>query len=182
MTYPHRLHAREWTRCSMATISVRGREPHDLEAIHEIMNCPGVVRETLQLPLRSLEARREQYTQWSADANSLVAEIDGRVVGQLGLHLQATPRRRHVASFGMAVHDDFQGRGVGSALMVAMIDLADNWLNLRRIELAVYADNAPAIHLYEKFGFTIEGTQRHFAFRDGAYVDAYSMARVRDEA
>jgi L-phenylalanine/L-methionine N-acetyltransferase len=79
----------------------------------------------------------------------------------------------------MAVHDDFQGRGVGSALMAAMLDLADNWLNLRRIELEVYADNAPAVRLYEKFGFAIEGTLRDFAFRDGEYVDAYLMARVR---
>ncbi len=57
----------------------------------------------------------------------------------------------------MSVHDDFQNRGVGSALMAAMIELADNWLGLRRIELEVYADNAAAIHLYEKFGFVIEG-------------------------
>lgn len=79
----------------------------------------------------------------------------------------------------MGVHDDFQGRGVGSALMAAMISLADNWLNLRRIDLSVYVDNAPAIHLYEKFGFLIEGTARDFAFRNGVYIDAHMMARLR---
>ena len=166
----------------MATISVRAREPHDLESIHEIMNCPGVVRGTLQLPLRSLEARREQYSQRPAGAHSLVAEVDGRVVGQLGLHVEAAPRRRHVGSIGMAVHDAFQGQGVGGALLTSMIGLADNWLNLRRIELTVYADNAAAIHLYEKHGFIREGTLRGYAFRDGSYVDAYAMARVREEA
>ena len=79
----------------------------------------------------------------------------------------------------MGVHDRFQGRGVGSALMAAMTDLADNWLGLHRIELTVYADNAPAVHLYEKFGFALEGTLRDFAYRNGAYVDAYAMARLR---
>lgn len=163
----------------MATILVRAREPRDVEAICAIFDCPGVIPGTLQLPLRSAEARRERFSQTSPDAHHLVAELDGQVVGTLGLHLEGNPRRRHCGSFGMAVHDDFQGRGVGSALMAAMIDLADNWLDLRRIELTVYIDNAPAIHLYEKFGFAIEGTARSFAFRDGAYVDAYMMARLR---
>ncbi len=80
----------------------------------------------------------------------------------------------------MSVHSDYWNRGVGSALMSAVVDLADNWLNLKRIELEVYTDNAAAIHLYEKFGFVIEGTKRKYAFRDGEYVDAHVMARVRD--
>ena len=163
----------------MATINVRAREPRDIEAVHEIMSCPGVTRGTLQLPLRSLEGRREQYTQPRLETHSLIAEIDGRVVGVLGLHIEPPARRRHVGSIGMGVHDDFQGQGVGSALMSAMINLADKWLNLRRIELEVYTDNAPAIHLYEKFGFVTEGTMRDYAFRDGEYTDAYKMARVR---
>ena len=79
----------------------------------------------------------------------------------------------------MSVHDDFQNRGVGSALMAAMVDLADNWLGLRRIELEVWTDNAPAVHLYEKFGFKIEGRGRQFARRAGQLVDAYYMARLR---
>ena len=63
--------------------------------------------------------------------------------------------------------------------MEAALDLADNWLNLTRVELSVYVDNAPAIALYEKFGFEVEGTHRRFAYRGGEYVDSYSMARVR---
>jgi L-phenylalanine/L-methionine N-acetyltransferase len=52
---------------------------------------------------------------------------------------------RHVGSIGMAVRDDWQGKGVGTALMEAALDLADNWLNLTRIELRVYVDNAAGI-------------------------------------
>jgi putative acetyltransferase len=102
------------------------------------------------------------------------------VVGQFGLHtFPQQPRRRHVGQIGMAVHDDWQGKGVGTALMQAAVDLADNWLNLTRLELEVYIDNTPAIRLYEKFGFTIEGTLVQYAFRDGQYVDTYMMARLR---
>ena len=48
-----------------------------------------------------------------------------------------------------------------------------------RLELEVYVDNEPAIRLYERFGFVREGTMRQYAFRDGVYVDAYLMARLR---
>ncbi len=163
----------------MATIVVRAKEARDLEAIAAIMACPGVVNGTLQLPFRSLEDRREQYERRSPGAHNLVAEFDGRVVGQLGLYADQRPRRQHCGSVGMAVHDDFQGRGVGGALLDAMVELADRWLALRRVQLEVFTDNAPAIGLYEKFGFAIEGTLRDYAFRDGTYVDAYVMARLR---
>ena len=162
----------------MTAVLVRAREPDDVAAIQAIFNCPRVIANTLQLPLRSVEYQRQRFGQAAPDRQSLVAAVEGRVVGLIGLSLFANPRRRHCGDIGMAVHDDFQGQGVGSALLAAALDLADNWLALRRVELTVYTDNTPAIHLYEKFGFTIEGTLRDFAFRDGAYVDAYQMARL----
>lgn len=162
-------------------IRVRAFEPEDVPAATEIMNCPSVVRDTLQLPYRSVEFRRQWWgSHQSSDSHHLVAELDGRVVGTLTLHLEPGPRRRHVGSIGMGVHDDFQGRGVGAALMAAMVDLADNWLQLRRIELTVYEDNAAAIHLYEKFGFAVEGHHRDYAFRVGEYVTTLTMARLRN--
>ena len=82
----------------------------------------------------------------------------------------------------MAVRDDWQGKGVGTALMQAAIELAERWLNLSRLELQVYTDNEAGVRLYKKFGFVVEGTLTRFAFRDGEYVDAYMMAWVRKAA
>jgi putative acetyltransferase len=79
----------------------------------------------------------------------------------------------------IAVSRHAQGLGVGSALMRAAIDLADNWLNLVRLELMVFAANEAAISLYRKFAFEIEGTARAFGFQAGRYVDVHTMARVR---
>jgi putative acetyltransferase len=45
--------------------------------------------------------------------------------------------------------------------------------------LTVYVDNAPAIALYKRNGFEIEGTHREFAFRGGAFADAHAMARIK---
>ena len=162
-----------------ADVTIRAAEPDDADDLALLFNAPGVVAGTLQLPFQSVEQRRERLEQPPPGTHNLVAVVDERVVGMLGLHVPQAPRRSHTASFGMAVHDDFQGQGIGSALMQAMLDLADNWLGLERLELFVYTDNQVAIHLYEKFGFQIEGTARGYALRAGQYVDAYMMARLR---
>ena len=163
----------------MPTIEVRAREPRDAEALTAIAACPGVIAGTLHLPFRSVEVRRERLARQDPLVHGLVAELDGQVVGWLTLHAEDNPRRRHAGVIGMGVHDDYQGQGVGSALLAAALDLADNWLGLERLELTVFVDNAPAIALYKKFGFQVEGTARRFAWRNGAYADAYRMARLR---
>ena len=112
----------------------------------------------------------------------LVVCAEGEVIACLGIQTHPDrPRRRHAADLGMAVRDDFQGKGVGTALVKAAVDFADNWLNLQRLELSVYVDNESAIRLYKRFGFEVEGTSCRYAFRNGDYVDAYSMARLRPE-
>ena len=73
--------------------------------------------------------------------HQLVACVDGDVVGEISLWTENNPRVRHIAGFGMAVRDDWQGKGVGSALLEAALDLADNWLGVTRVELQVYTDN-----------------------------------------
>ena len=80
----------------------------------------------------------------------------------------------------MAVHDAYAGRGAGSALMAALVDLADNWLNLKRLELSAYADNTHALALYERFGFEREGLFRRLRLGGtGPHVDSVAMARLR---
>jgi putative acetyltransferase len=161
-------------------ITVRYVEPNDYEALHKIFSGPRAISGTLQLPLRPTEIWRRRLSEPSEGLHSLVACVGSEVVGSLSLHTSPTRwRRRHAGEIGMAVRDDWQGKGVGTALMEAALDLADNWLNLTRLELTVYVDNAAGIALYKKFGFEIEGTHRRYAFRNGEYVDAYSMARIR---
>lgn len=60
--------------------------------------------------------------------------------------------------------------------MEAALGLGENWLNLVRIELTVYPDNAAGIALHEKFGFEPEGTHRRYTFCNGAYADAGALA------
>ena len=109
-----------------------------------------------------------------------MGEDEGRVTCSVGVAtFPNRPRRKHAGAIGICVHEDWQGKGVGKELMHAIIDLADNWLNLTRLELEVYSDNEAATHLYERFGFEIEGTLRQHAFREGRYVDSKMMGRLR---
>ncbi len=164
----------------MAEITVRHTEPSDFEAVQRIFMQPRAIWGTMQLPYPSAESWRKKLENPPPGFYSLVACAGDEVVGQSGLHTAAQPRRRHVGAIGMAVRDDWQGKGVGSALMAAMIELADGWLNLTRLELTVFADNAPALALYKKSGFVLEGTHLRHSFRDGALIDAHAMARLRD--
>jgi putative acetyltransferase len=159
-------------------ILIRAMEPADIPDLTEAWNQPRAYAGTLQLPYTSLEARQTRYAATPANLTRLVAVIEGKVIGAIGLD-RFENRRSHAAQFGIAVHDAYAGRGAGSALIAAVLDLADNWLQLKRIEISAYADNTRAIALYERFGFEREGRYRAYAWRNGAYVDSIAMARLR---
>jgi putative acetyltransferase len=141
---------------------------------------------TLQLPYADEDAWRVRLSEMLAPGRAdllLAGEISlnggpPRVQGLAGLH-QAGPqiRRRHVMSLGITVHPDGQGMGLGWALMAALLDYADRWAQVLRIELHVYADNERAISLYKSLGFETEGRLRGDSLRDGEYVDTLCMAR-----
>lgn len=160
-----------------SAIQIRPVEPDDWPAITEMMAQPAVIAGTLQLPFRSQAFQRHRLESNDQGRPHLGAAVDGKVVGTIMLVRTSNERRAHAAGFGMCVHDAYQGRGVGSALLASLLELTDRWLNIRRMELTVFDDNARAIALYERHGFEREGLHRDYAFRDGAFVDALAMAR-----
>ncbi|MCU1716065.1 GNAT family N-acetyltransferase [Pseudomonas sp. 5P_3.1_Bac2] len=166
----------------MADVTIRHLEPDDYPAVQQIYAQPQVYAGTLQMPLPSLDLWAKRLINMSEWRKRLVACMAEQVVGLITIDSNDRERRRHVASFGIVVDPAYTGQGVGSALMAAMIDLCDNWLNMHRIELTVFVDNAAAIALYRKFGFEVEGTSRDFAFREGRYVDVHHMGRIRPAA
>jgi putative acetyltransferase len=161
-------------------ISVRRAEPADYEAVARQMDDASAYSGTLQMPFASRELWRKRIAEPVDGEFFLVACAGNELVGNAGLHSAGkSPRRAHAMKIGMAVPSAWQGKGVGTALMSAMVDLADNWLNVSRLELTVYTDNVRAIALYRKFGFAIEGTHKAYALRNGEYVDAHFMARLK---
>ena len=160
---------------------IRHAEPADLAAVKAIYDQPSVYANTLQLPYQP-EAKWQSLFVPQAGFYNLVAEVEGLVVGQLGLQVMQNPRRRHVAEIGMGVSEPYQGQGIGSALLRAALDMADNWLALRRVELLVYSSNEPAVALYERFGFEVEAELTDYAFQYGNYINALQMTRIATES
>lgn len=160
-------------------LTIRHSEPEDYEAIHRVYSGPRAMADTLGLPFSFKEGWRERLAEEREGEFSLVACAGSEAVGHLSVYLYSEPRRRHSGHIGMAVRDDWQGKGVGTKLLEAALDLADTWLRLTRVDLRVFVDNGAAIALYQKFGFEVEGTHEQFALRGGEYADAYVMARLK---
>lgn len=165
------------------SLIIRPIEQRDARDINTMRRMPEIAENLLALPSESMVQNEKFIANLSDDDHIFCAEtiINNvpAVVGLVGLHVRKLPRERHSAVLGIMVHTDFHGKGVGSRLMEAVIDLADNWLLLKRVGLTVFPDNSPAIKLYEKFGFVVEGTMKYASTRRGKLADLLLMARYR---
>ncbi|HVF98546.1 MAG TPA: GNAT family N-acetyltransferase [Chloroflexia bacterium] len=105
----------------------------------------------------------------------LVVEAEGKIVGILTCNGGARRAMRHAVTLGITLHKHYRDKGLGHQLMQRTLDWARS-SGITRIELHVYVQNAKAIHLYEKFGFKIEGRRTRPYYHNGNYIDDYVMA------
>jgi putative acetyltransferase len=128
----------------------------------------------------TVEQEKALLEQFAASdrAIMLVAEDGGEIVGDFTLRA-ISPRRalQHVASLGMSVRASHRRRGIGKALLEAGIEWARS-IGITRVELYVFADNAPAIALYEALGFAHEGRRKNLVRFGDTYVDDLVMAKL----
>ena len=165
--------------------TIRAAEPGDAEAISAQLGEDGVFEGTLQMPYTAVASRAERFSKVEPNSVRIVAverdtsSGEERVVGCAGLYpVSPSLRQAHTRMLGISVGKAWQGQGVGHHLMMALLDWADNWAGVLRIELCVYTDNKRAIVLYQRHGFVQEGVIRAHALRNGAYVDSVLMARL----
>lgn len=158
-------------------ISVRHLEEADKPKLVEIYSHASVLENTTQIS--HLGSARINKLFEVDNQIVLVAVIDGEVVGHISLYTTSKPRCKHVADLALAVAPEHQGQGVGKVLLKEALDMADNWLNLVRVQLEVYTDNPGAIALYKKFEFEVEGEKKFSAFKLGQYCNTLQMARIQ---
>lgn len=161
----------------MDDIIVRHSESHDIPALQRLFSHASLSADA-SLPLfQSRDEVRRRVSELNLNGYSLVACLDNDVVGHLLLEPEQDMQRRHAASFSLCVAPEWQGNGVGRALMQAMLVICDKYWALERLELIVFGDNHRAINLYKKHGFETEGVCRKYALHNGILSDAYRMVR-----
>jgi L-phenylalanine/L-methionine N-acetyltransferase len=126
----------------------------------------------------TIESEGAILAEFAASENSiyLVAQAGDRIIGFLNCKGGNRKATCHVALLSISIDQAWRNQGVGSRLMAHAIEWARDTEIVNRIELLVFARNEMAIHLYQKFGFVVEGRQRRAIFRNGEYLDDLMMA------
>ncbi|WP_202944768.1 GNAT family N-acetyltransferase [Beijerinckia indica] len=158
-------------------LEIRRAEAGDFEGLGALNNRLGFRLGPLPAPARNPDL----YRHWLAAAQGtrLVAVQGSVIIGQAAL----TPPRQNVAglvaTLSIGVREDQRGQGVGGALLEALLAEADGPLSLDRIELTVFSDNHPALHLYKKFGFVLLQTRPEAVLRENRLCDVEDWIRMR---
>lgn len=162
-----------------AELTVRDARADDTATIAVIYN-QGIADRIATLETE--ERTPEERVAWLAARGPrhpvLVAERDGTVVGWGSLN-QFNPRKAYdyVADFSVYVERAWRGKGVGSALLRALIARAKQ-LGYHKMVLSAFPWNALGMALYEKHGFRTVGIYKEQGLLDGKWVDTIIMEKI----
>jgi RimJ/RimL family protein N-acetyltransferase len=167
-------------------VYLRALEADDLPRTHAWHNDPALYRTLIgdfHFVSRATEQRWLETVQSSSasQVNLAICRRDNaRHVGNIYLRdIDWRARHGDVHLFLGDVRE--RGQGLGEAALRLMLAHAFDDLGLNRVHLRVLADNTPALRLYRKLGFTIEGRLRCHAFKCGRLQDVLCMGLLRDD-
>ena len=106
-----------------------------------------------------------------------VADDDGQLIGFVWAAGGLYRHNHHKVHLIVGVLDVYKRQGLGTRLLTA----CEGWAcssQLQRLELSVMTHNFPALALYRKHGFEIEGTAQYALCIDGKYIDLHYMSKV----
>jgi L-phenylalanine/L-methionine N-acetyltransferase len=135
--------------------------------------CPRVETPTLEQVQRLLQKHNGETS------GVLLAEHEGVLLGAANMFRLLRPHLNHTVMLGLNVKQGLRGQGIGRRLLQEAVTWFERTPALERLELDVVSINAPAIHLYESFGFVREGIKRAAVKKGGRYLDLHIMARLK---
>ena len=166
-------------------VNLRAWEREDVRAAWEATQSPDGRGERLRdwhKPPKALRAMEAEFdaalVRPDATLLEFIIDVDGRAVGDIDFFRLDVRNRNTLVGLGIWRAED-RGKGYGSDALRALLRWGFAQLNLHRVELNVDVENAPALHVYEKLGFVVEGRQREKHFGDGRFQDELTMAVLR---
>ena len=128
------------------------------------------------------ESSREDWDKTIQEIRSrkgrvMVAEVNGSTVGMAYLVGGKFEKDRHVAFLGITILKGFRRMGIGTAMMNQLVEWAKSQAGLEKISLKVFSTNTPAINMYRKLGFEVEGTSKRQYKIEGQYIDEITMGK-----
>lgn len=153
---------------------IRTAELRDLPELLDIYNYEvehGTA--TFDLHAKTLEERRVWFEEHNVDHHPLiVAEMDGQVAGYASLSAYRPKEAyRTTAELSVYISPDYRRRGVATALMEAILQMAREDEVLHLVVSVITGGNEASIKLHEKFGFTFCGTMHEVGMKFGRYLD-----------
>ena len=170
----------EFTAKNGKKVVFRPEQPNDTEMLWEMFSTLSKESASNLLP----PFTRERVEGWTHDINynevlaivAVIEEENGkRIIGSTSLKFNPQKALKHKAELGLTVHDDYQNMGIGTALLLHILDVA-RMKKLNKVWLQVSTNNDRAVHVYKKTGFTIEGKLCKESYINGKYRDEYRMA------
>lgn len=167
-------------------IVIRKAVKEDAEALIEYLDTIGGESDFLTFGAgqfgRSVEQEEDFIENALKKENALfiIAEIDGRIVGNLNFSGGPRQRTAHVGEFGVSVLGEYWGNGIGEELIRYLINWSKNTGMIRKINLRVRSDNARGISLYKKLGFLEEGLVKRDFMINGDFYDSVIMGLLID--
>ncbi len=162
-------------------VIIRKSIKSDAKALIEYLNVIGGESDYLTFGIGEFELSVEQEEEFiesiskKENALSILAEVNGKVIGNLNFSGGLRKRTAHVGEFGISILKEYWGNGIGEELLKYLIDWSKNSGIVRKINLKVRSDNTRGIHLYKKFGFTEEGILKRDLFMNGEFYDSILM-------
>ncbi|MEX2247483.1 MAG: GNAT family protein [Dehalococcoidia bacterium] len=167
-------------------VNLRAREMTDLANFTRWINDTEVTRHLSMRYQMSLLAEEKWLSELVSQPMAYdrvafsIDTKDGVHIGSLNYHIIVPEERK--ASLGIMIGEkEYWAKGYGTDAIVTLLRFGFDEMNLNRVELRVFADNARAIACYRKCGFVEEGRLRQDRFARGEYTDTHIMGILRDE-
>lgn len=167
-------------------VIIRKANQSDSKALIKYLNIIGGESDFLTFGLGEFGITIEQEEEFIKNTlkkdNSLfiIAEVNGKVIGNLNFSGGPRQRNAHVGEFGVSVLKEYWGNGIGEELIRYLVNWSKSSGIIRKINLRVRTDNKAGINLYKKIGFSEEGVLKRDYLINGKFYDSLSMGLLID--